>query len=156
MWWWSKIIWWGWRTSPTKTGCRSLACSVWRRKGCRETSLQSCSSWREIINRREADFLHGLRVTGQRGDNFNLKEGRFRLHIVTLYSEDGKVLAQLEKLWLLHPWRHSRPGWMGPWADWAGGWQSCPQQWVGTRWVLRTLPTYDEIVPSILVYNERT
>jgi len=21
-----------------------------------------------------------------------------------------------EKLWVPHPWRRSRPGWMGPWA----------------------------------------
>jgi len=21
-----------------------------------------------------------------------------------------------EKLWVLYPWRDSRPGWMGPWA----------------------------------------
>ena len=36
-------------------------------------------------------------MTGQRGNNFNLKEGRIRLHIVTLYSEDGEVLAQLPR-----------------------------------------------------------
>ena len=27
-----------------------------------------------------------------------------------------------------HPWRCSRPGWMGPWAAWAGGGQPCPWQ----------------------------
>lgn len=26
-----------------------------------------------------------------------------------------------EQLWKPHPWRHSRPGWLGPWAAWAGG-----------------------------------
>jgi len=31
-------------------------------------------------------------------------------------EEHGETLAQLprEKLWELHPWRHSGPGWMGP------------------------------------------
>ena len=24
-----------------------------------------------------------------------------------------------ERLWMLHPWRCSRPGWMGPWAAWS-------------------------------------
>jgi len=26
-----------------------------------------------------------------------------------------------EKLWVPHPWRHSRPGWMRPWAAELGG-----------------------------------
>jgi len=34
-----------------------------------------------------------------------------------------------ERLWMLHPWRCSRPGWMGPWAAWSstrsGGWWPC-------------------------------
>jgi len=46
-----------------------------------------------------------------------------------------------EKLWMPHSWRHSRPGWMGPWAAWAGRWQPCPWQGVGTEWSLRSLPT---------------
>jgi len=24
-----------------------------------------------------------------------------------------------QRLWMLHPWRCSRPGWMGPWAAWS-------------------------------------
>ena len=40
-----------------------------------------------------------------------------------------------EKLWM--PWRHSRPGWMGPWTAWAGKWHLCPWQgswnWVGFK-----------------------
>ena len=31
-----------------------------------------------------------------------------------------------------HPWRHSRPGWIGLWAAWAGGGQPCP--WEGLGW----------------------
>jgi len=34
-----------------------------------------------------------------------------------------------ERLWMLHPWRCSRPGWMRPWATWSstrsGGWWPC-------------------------------
>ena len=30
------------------------------------------------------------------------------------YSEGGEALAQLPReLWVPHPWRHSRPGWVG-------------------------------------------
>ena len=26
-------------------------------------------------------------------------------------------------LWMSHPWRHSRPGWMWLWASWSGSWR---------------------------------
>lgn len=29
----------------------------------------------------------------------------------------------LKNLWMPHPWRHSRPCCVGPWAAWSGGWQ---------------------------------
>ena len=45
----------------------------------------------------------------------------------------------------VHPWRCSRPGWMGPWAAWAGmkcgGWWSCLWWGIGASWSLRSLPT---------------
>lgn len=33
-----------------------------------------------------------------------------------------------ENLKMLHPWRHSKPCHMGPWAAWSGEWRSCPCQ----------------------------
>ena len=27
------------------------------------------------------------------------------------------------RLWMPHPWMHSRPGWMWLWAAWSGGWR---------------------------------
>jgi len=32
------------------------------------------------------------------------------------------------RLWMPHPCRHSRPGWMWLWAAWSAGWRPCPQQ----------------------------
>ena len=32
------------------------------------------------------------------------------------------------KLWMPHPWRHSRPGWMWLWAAWSAGWRPCTEQ----------------------------
>jgi len=47
--------------------------------------------------------------------------------------------------WMLHPWRCSRPGWMGPWAAWSGikwgGWWPCMWRGVGASWSLGSLPT---------------
>jgi len=56
-----------------------------------------------------------------------------------------------EKLWMTHPWRNSRLGWMWPWAVWAGGVQPCPWQGVRADWDLRSPPneallwSYDSI-----------
>ena len=50
-----------------------------------------------------------------------------------------------ERLWMPHPWRCSRPGWMGPWAAWSdiryGRWLPCLWWGVGASWSLRSLPT---------------
>jgi len=34
-----------------------------------------------------------------------------------------------ENLWMPHPWRCSRPGWMRPWAAWFSAWSSSWQPW---------------------------
>jgi len=38
------------------------------------------------------------------------------------------------------PWRHSRPGWMGPWAGWSIGWQPCSWQ-EGWNYVIFYVPS---------------
>jgi len=54
----------------------------------------------------------------------------------------------------IHPWKSSRPGWMGPWAAWAGirygGWWPCLHRRIGASWSLRSLPTQ-----AILLFYER-
>ena len=48
-----------------------------------------------------------------------LKEKRFRLDVRRKFFTQRAVRpwhSCLEKLWVPHPWSHSRPGWMGPWA----------------------------------------
>jgi len=48
--------------------------------------------------------------------------------------QGGEGLTQLPREAVVpHPWRRSRPGWMGPWAAWAGGGQPCPRQGLGKR-----------------------
>lgn len=49
-----------------------------------------------------------------------------------------------------HPWECSRPDWMGLWTAWFNGRYSCPQQGVGTRYLLspsQPRAFYDSMVP---------
>jgi len=48
---------------------------------------------------------------------------RWAPYFLQLYSEGRAVRPwhSCSELWVLHPWRCSRPGWMGPSAAWAGG-----------------------------------
>ena len=66
-----------------------------------------------------------------KGNGFKLREGRFRLGIKGKSQREwqGAGTGCPERLWMPHPWRCSRPGWMGPWAAWSSiryeGWWPC-------------------------------
>jgi len=53
----------------------------------------------------------------------------FTLEFFSLREWWGAGTGCSEKLWMPHPWRCSRPGWMGPWATWSSSWQ--PYLWHG-------------------------
>ena len=87
--------------------------------------------WRELISRRVTDFVHGQIVIEQQGMALNLKRGNLGymlewLGLRGLRGWWGSGTVCPERLWVLHPWRFSRPGWMGPWVD--CGWELCSWQ----------------------------
>ena len=61
-----------------------------------------------------------------------------------------------ERLWMPHPWRCSRPGWMGPWAAWSskwGGWWPCPAGGLeihDPRGPFQPRPFCDSVIAEIL------
>lgn len=59
----------------------------------------------------------------RRRNCFKLKEWRFRLNIRQKVFTQSAVRPwhSCPELWVPHPWRCPRPGWMGPRAAWAGG-----------------------------------
>ena len=65
--------------------------------------------------KQKGEQLHTQSNSGRKRGK-TLKEGKIRLNVgKKLYSEWQGTHCP-KKLWMPHLWRHSRPGWMGPWA----------------------------------------
>lgn len=72
------------------------------------------------------DIQHSSAHTNQ---YCKLKEGRWRWNIrknILLWWDTGRYCT--EKLWMLHPWKCSRPDWVRFWAIQSSGTCPCPRQ----------------------------
>lgn len=91
-------------------GSEKFSHSAWEREGIRMTLALPSSTWRESAGKMRSDFLQGRVVISQGGDSFKLEEGRIRLDTRTKTFTVRVVTGWREKLWMPHPWMHSRPG----------------------------------------------
>lgn len=110
---WRPPAWlWGWSTWCTRQGWERWVSSAWRRAA-DLTALYSClekmepdSSWRSTVkwrqqtnwNMRSSDYIKGI----------------FFLFFPFKHRYDHTLWqADPERLWNLHPWRHSKFDWQG-------------------------------------------
>jgi len=102
------------------------------------------STWGEVI-KQEGDWLFTQSDSDRTEENdFKLKEQEFRLDVnKRLFTQRcwSTVTGCPHKLWMPHPWRHSRSGWMGLWATWPSGSSSVHGRGFGKIWSLRSLST---------------
>jgi len=64
-----------------------------------------------------------------------------------------KTAMDKEKLLIPHPWRHSRPGWMGLWATWSSGWQPAHNKGLelgGLQGPFQPKPFHDSVILKII------
>lgn len=97
--------------SPERTGWESWGWSAWSSENfCDLAVLKEgfLESWGQT-------FYQGL-LWEDKGNDFTLKEGRFRLG-----KEIQESLAQCWSWWMPHPWKHSGSGWKMLRATWSSG-----------------------------------
>ena len=105
------------------TGCWTQCCDVWKgllRKDKYAFKLR-------ILHWKLGSFVKKMVLTWRKEDLGWISEGSS-----LLWGWWSAGTGCPEKLWMPHPWRCSRPGWMGPWAAWSSikceGWWPWLQQ----------------------------
>jgi len=109
------------------------------------------------INRKGNGCLQVWIVVGQGRMVLNWDRGGFSWILGGSFSHGGwwhTGTGCPRRLWMPHPWKHSRPRWMWLWAGWSSGWWPCTQQGAETRWSLWSFSTrailWFSLKPSLL------
>ena len=150
--WMSPFCWWseGWSTFPMKTGWGSL-----EKRRLWVDLIVAFQYLKGAYKQKGRQLFTRVDNGRRRGNGCKLKEGRFRLDIRGKFFTMRVVRCWNscpERLWMPHPWRCSRPGWMGPWAAWSSirceSWQPCTQQRVWSLMILEvpSNPSHSKIL----------
>lgn len=88
---------------------------------------------RGLQERWRGTLLSGRVLIRGGGNSFQLTQGRFTLDkkkkLFTMREVRHWTTGYLEKLWVLQPWKCSRPDWIRLWATWSSeGMHLCPWQ----------------------------
>ena len=119
---------------PTKTQANSTQ---------KQGDLTAACQYLQVAHMQEWNHFTWSHSDRTRGNSFKSKEERFKLDVMKNFFTQRVVRhwnTFPKKLWVPHPWRHSKPAWMGHWAAWSSGQQHCPQQKLGNGWSLRSPP----------------
>jgi len=103
----------------------------------RSLSQSGCQAiWKGAYKQDRSQLFERVDNSRTRGNHFKLKEGRFRLDVRDKLEWWGVGTGCSERLWMPHPRRCSRPGWMVPWEAWSSvnwrGWLG----WEGTSRIM--------------------
>ena len=123
---------------PYKDRLRELGLFSMEKRSCGVTSVQPAGP-KGSHKQEGSQLLERADNSRTRGNGLKLREGRLRLDLRGKFFSMRVVRCWNscpQRLWIpVHPWRCSRPGWMGPWAAWAGikcgGWWPCMWEGVG-------------------------
>jgi len=102
------------RATKTITGLEHLFCEE-RLRELGLFSLEKKRLWVELI----VAFQYLKGAYKQEGEQLFMRVDGDR----TMGNGTGTGCPR--RLWMPHPCRHSRPGWMWLWAAWAAGWRPC-------------------------------
>ena len=119
-----------------------LPCNLWQQH--RGSLTEWCLMWQCVWNKSVIEFLHtrkewhpmiltdlwrpnrGCEHSEVVGGVFQQCQEVFRRKFFTLFRWWWSTgTGYLRRLWMPHPWRHSRPSWMWLWAVWSSGWRPC-------------------------------
>jgi len=76
----------------------------------------------QLFTRVDSDRQGGTVLNWDRRFRLDIRRKFFTQRVVTHWN---RLPCLGWRLWMPHPWMHSRSGWMWLWAAWSSGWRPC-------------------------------